>query len=971
MKAIVESLIKVQGRAGSLFASRLAAEGFSPTLPAECYSAALSEWRSRIEASAARLGCSPMRLLRHVIAECPQPLLGRFQAALRHWLDSNPLEPAAEHRQVVEFLRPHARLDPATRWLGFGGAMLGLAEYGREFDGTVETLLRYERLVLRPARGNLPLPTLEVLRPILLKSFGPQGGRRSFLNSIPRVSGLATCLEEGFLQGLSPLSRTEFDELPSAVRRWFLGCPALVSVGLDEGFRRDVASHPDSPEMVALEHWEQKVLPKALHAMRSGILSEADGFPAGFFRNPLALRQQEPIRQALRSRKHLFGPSADFLGQELPQAAIRRFDPRTRRLLQFHGARADQRLLGGPGDDLESLLQLVRDTTVGQLADAIHQCSSEGPLLDLVRLHPTEPAVREAMERVLGIPGLRWGLLRMLGRPVLQAAGEDTLVSILRANPDVVTCCDVELANRPEFGRALVRCFRSRDGAARVLHRLPGRAVSALLSETHPVVGLGGEIAQAGARSRNRPTRCAILALLVRHAPRLIEGTYGWVIPAGIHQDVARRALYHRRHGGLGALFRFTDRKGRPHWQETVRKTGATPALRRVLRRDRPDLIPELHRWDALRALKTPGFRRRLVAFLEGDFEVNLGLAPAALRHLVPWVRKRWIRQPTVALAYEIALVLSPRDARYLLALCTQRAGIGLMPPGGTAFDSLYRTVHIPKRSGGTRALQVPNPSLKRLQRRFLAHGFDAIPLHDAAHGFRKGRSILSNAGPHAGKPCVVNVDIEGFFPGTTYRNILRACSELADGALSPAARHVVADLCSYQGALPTGAPTSPAIGNIVLRAADAAISKAVHRFGVAYTRYADDLTFSGGTGCVGALRFVEKVLGELGYRLNAKKTNIFRRGRRQMVTGLVVNQAPHLPRRTRRLIRAAAHRAATGGEIQWNGRPMSRPELEGRIAFLKMVHPEEARELLGRLGGDGTPAGAPGGPPGGGKGTP
>jgi hypothetical protein len=104
---------------------------------------------------------------------------------------------------------------------------------------------------------------------------------------------------------------------------------------------------------------------------------------------------------------------------------------------------------------------------------------------------------------------------------------------------------------------------------------------------------------------------------------------------------------------------------------------------------------------------------------------------------------------------------------------------------------------------------------------------------------------------------------------------------------------------------------------------------------------------------------------------LNAKKTNIFRRGRRQMVTGLVVNQAPHLPRRTRRLIRAAAHQAATGGETHWNGRPMSRPELEGRIAFLKMVHPEEARELLGRLGGDGTPAGAPGGPPGGGKGTP
>ena len=90
----------------------------------------------------------------------------------------------------------------------------------------------------------------------------------------------------------------------------------------------------------------------------------------------------------------------------------------------------------------------------------------------------------------------------------------------------------------------------------------------------------------------------------------------------------------------------------------------------------------------------------------------------------------------------------------------------------------------------------------------------------------------------------------------------------------------LLAVLCSFSGGLPTGAPTSPAIANQVLSRADRSIRKAAEAKNVCYTRYADDLTFSGdGHEPVEILPFVEEVVGQLGYQLDPKKTNFFRKG--------------------------------------------------------------------------------------------
>lgn len=269
----------------------------------------------------------------------------------------------------------------------------------------------------------------------------------------------------------------------------------------------------------------------------------------------------------------------------------------------------------------------------------------------------------------------------------------------------------------------------------------------------------------------------------------------------------------------------------------------------------------------------------------------------------------------------------------------------------GTRFDGMYHSWLLPKRKGGKREISAPKPYLKAIQRALLDALFCKVPLHDCVTGFRKDHSIKDNAVPHVGKPVVVNVDIAGFFPNTSLRIVRLAIARSVPSEFSRHARNLIFDVCTLKGGLPTGAPTSPAIANIGLVSFDHAIHKVCSRLGIAYTRYADDLTFSGADpGRV--LPFIEECLEKLGYELDQKKTNFFRRGRRQIVTGLVVNDKVSLPKTMRRRLRAAVHNLGQKGDrdLHWHGKPMSASELMGRVAFLNSVDPGQGAVLLNRL---------------------
>jgi retron-type reverse transcriptase len=266
-------------------------------------------------------------------------------------------------------------------------------------------------------------------------------------------------------------------------------------------------------------------------------------------------------------------------------------------------------------------------------------------------------------------------------------------------------------------------------------------------------------------------------------------------------------------------------------------------------------------------------------------------------------------------------------------------------------YSNLYHVFSIPKKNGKSRKICAPNDLLKHLQRALLDHGFALLQPHHAATGFVTGQSILDNASRHEKKRVVVTMDIQDFFPSTGFAAVHKVCHRLWDAALSPFAARFIAELCCNEGGLPIGSPASPAIANMVMLPVDLALTKAAEARGIVYSRYADDLTLSSqNDAAVRMIPFVGRVLKDSGYRLASQKTNIERQGRRQNVTGLVVNEKATMSRDMRRTLRAMVDHKATGRSVFYNGRNLDAAEFSGRLSTLKLSRPEEYATHRARL---------------------
>lgn len=273
-----------------------------------------------------------------------------------------------------------------------------------------------------------------------------------------------------------------------------------------------------------------------------------------------------------------------------------------------------------------------------------------------------------------------------------------------------------------------------------------------------------------------------------------------------------------------------------------------------------------------------------------------------------------------------------------------------------------YRRQWIPKQNG-YRLLEAPKPTLKSLQRRILANILSRIPPHDAAHGFRRGRSPATFAMPHCRKTMVIRLDLRDFFTTisrarvaaifrtagypervalllaglcctVTPPNILAA---KPDGPLDWPARKAL-----EIPHLPQGAPTSPALANLCAFRLDSRLSGLARSAGAAYTRYADDLTFSGGPDFARQARRFEitaaAIALEEGFAVNHRKTRIMTQALSQQTAGLVVNERVAIPRRTFETLKAILHNCAKYGPASQNrdGHADFKAHLAGRLAQLK-----------------------------------
>lgn len=231
-----------------------------------------------------------------------------------------------------------------------------------------------------------------------------------------------------------------------------------------------------------------------------------------------------------------------------------------------------------------------------------------------------------------------------------------------------------------------------------------------------------------------------------------------------------------------------------------------------------------------------------------------------------------------------------------------------------------YQSFTVPKRSGGSRRIFAPEPELKALQRRVLRRLLNKLRCHPAAVGFRPGESFVTNAQRHVGKAVVICFDLCEFFPATSAARVgdyFRAIGWGRDAA------NMLTSLCTWENGLPQGAPTSPALSNLVNFQLDARMAGLAAACGATYTRYADDLTFSLAEDRQAHINVIlgsaGNIVRDFGYRMHRRrKQHVRRRHQRQIVTGLVVNEKVQLPREVRRWLRAVKHRAGH----DWRDRP-------------------------------------------------
>lgn len=271
-----------------------------------------------------------------------------------------------------------------------------------------------------------------------------------------------------------------------------------------------------------------------------------------------------------------------------------------------------------------------------------------------------------------------------------------------------------------------------------------------------------------------------------------------------------------------------------------------------------------------------------------------------------------------------------------------------------------YVTFAIRKRSGGHRLIHAPKKRLKAIQRTLNELLINQLPISSAAHGFRSGHSVASNATPHVGKQVVVKLDLADCFPSIHYGRVRGLL--IALGYSYPVAA-VLALLCTESERQPVvaegttyyvpvgprvcvqGAPTSPGLCNAVLLRMDRRLKGLARKFECDYSRYADDLTFSGNAPDQAKIliRLAGEIIRDEGFRVNSKKTRVLRRGQCQRVAGVVVNDQKGLSRQDRRKLRAAIHQLDPANEAATR-------KLQGKVAYLAMLNPQQAEPLKAAL---------------------
>lgn len=290
--------------------------------------------------------------------------------------------------------------------------------------------------------------------------------------------------------------------------------------------------------------------------------------------------------------------------------------------------------------------------------------------------------------------------------------------------------------------------------------------------------------------------------------------------------------------------------------------------------------------------------------------------------------------------------------------------------------DGFYAYFLIKKKNGGKRRLVVPYNNLKLIQRWIHKEILEKLNVHPQCKGFIRGSGTLANALPHVGQEYIRKFDLKDFFESINVKSVYGIFREIG---YSKAVSHDLASFCTLKlsdekfsrmgrfkknwfkslydkgiAVLAQGAPTSPALSNLICRHLDKRLENYAIKNGIKYTRYADDLTFSSNDPKkLPKSSFIQKVLSKENFTLNTEKTGTYGKNSRQMVTGILIDgDKPRVPQKFKRQIYRHLHFCQKFGVEAHFKYVMpncghARDWLYGKIYYVKSIEPEEAKKMF------------------------
>lgn len=248
---------------------------------------------------------------------------------------------------------------------------------------------------------------------------------------------------------------------------------------------------------------------------------------------------------------------------------------------------------------------------------------------------------------------------------------------------------------------------------------------------------------------------------------------------------------------------------------------------------------------------------------------------------------------------------------------------------------SHYRIFEIPKRRGGKRKITAPYSALLECQTWIYENILTKVKIHSSAHGFTFNKSIVSNSKLHVGQHHFLKIDLKDFFPSITINKIISVFKSLG---YTNKISFYLASICCYGQILPQGAPSSPMLSNIIAKNLDSRLMKFANKFSLRYTRYADDLSFSGELISMKHVEYITNIITSCGFSVNENKTMLHREKRKRIITGIsIAEDQIKVPREYKRKLRLEIHFIRKFG-------------LLGHLRKHKIKNPDYLQSIIGKI---------------------